>query len=1378
MISLISLFFLIVIAQSSSLCSGDSDAWCDGDNRLPCAASQSVSAKGLASTAVLGTYIMTTFINSYAGASAVTSAFNPMVSTGLGVWKAFSTNSEANECGTEIMAWVAQYFVTLDDFNELVESVNKEFLTVTLQDYIYALDYARYQAQVDLDGGVDFTNPGEVEQYLHYLREVVMQSESTIDNVLNHALDDDVDLFAVQNIILVYVGDFIHVAFQALMEMYSYIPMCWSSADIHLDCSVKQFIGDVERFKGYVDTWMSKIETDIFPILLAERSDTSNVVEKDYVPANQPNVVCNSCWTSFQCYACWNSGQQDPNNLDSTNQGDAKCSYSGTMDPGTCRYTDNAFTGDGVTSYKNSETITHTGGGEYDTTFEETITQANKNKNCDPYNVAWCWSGTSSNCGKVSVSCLDNEPELLTECWGDYNDYFPADCGGTTKNELMAKLEMEYFTEIQGMFDDIFTIGENPDSCTTLTLHTEDATEISGFTEGTWGSGGCTGSAHGEGVLHGESDGNYVKYENVLPGKGMHYIDISYNARQSLVDEYLYISVNGVQQKLLFERTTTPVNCEWDTLTVMATFLKEANTVEFSTVSGEPSPYFGPFTIHTCGGYDTAGVELMLTSTNAKKPSVDISSGDTLHYEEEGLSDGENRLFLFDVDSKDGYFTVTAYDEQDDWMVSVIDNGQNFEIKCEQEWVNWACGESTEIEPQKCAQVQSGDLRDEHGCTQYEFYLPADTMYYESPSGSMSDVLENMVNAISTDMNQIDNMAGRQEFAADVLLATTSDGEGWFSSDQTRVSESTSSLLAKPIHFSVTEKWYEIKVDGWSPAVFKLRADTDKLEVELISGTFKKTEYLSTTDTEYTVPLDRRGSFQINNVNGGAVYFTSDTEFEIYNDELWGNGDNWNCGTGSEGYRCDTIRDGRLTWAYGLYHIMAPRESIDTEGLYYYTMNLNGKEQNQFNVAYTKHVGTVCVTEEDMSGNLDLSESWKEGTVQWQQKGDCGLWSVTFTQDELSNEYGSDYAWIRHAPTTEWAWYGFAAYYCEMFITSVEARVPTLSEVQNGCVAIDETLPNYDTYKKIQLWTTTSISNQEDQKADYHMVKGRCEDYVLPCVTIRSKADCNDAATYLELDDTGAYALTSMNHDLDSYPGGCYFPTSGQLKYNPKLDSEMVDHSKWTRICDCRTFEKDFPFSVTAYDTEWIVSDGELVDKNTGYRFGTKDTGASDKTLLTFQADKEYATFEKLSIKYEDSHSSSHEEAVSGSNSDELTALLMDLKQHLSDEDIESFNSLLNEINNQEANDISQSESTIEQVSKGPETDSTAQQVDEIFESESTIQQVITVLQNESSVVRTMINILAFTGSLSTIYAGYAICYKRNNNYENDYENVDSGDDI
>lgn len=116
----------------------------------------------------------------------------------------------------------------------------------------------------------------------------------------------------------------------------------------------------------------------------------------------------------------------------------------------------------------------------------------------------------------------------------------------------------------------------------------------------------------------------------------------------------------------------------------------------------------------------------------------------------------------------------------------------------------------------------------------------------------------------------------------------------------------------------------------------------------------------------------------------------------------------------------------------------------------------------------------------------------------------------------------------------------------------------------------------------------------------------------------------------------------------------------------------------------------------------------------------------------------------------------------------------MNMKQNLPDKDMKFFDLFLDEINKQEANDISQSESTIEQVSEGLETDSTAQQVDEIFESESAIQQFMTVPQNESSIVRTMINILAFTGSLSTIYAGYAMCYKRNNNYEN----VDSGDDV
>eukprot|EP00493_Phyllostaurus_siculus_P017001 UN17260 len=127
-------------------------------------------------------------------------------------------------------------------------------------------------------------------------------------------------------------------------------------------------------------------------------------------------------------------------------------------------------------------------------------------------------------------------------------------------------------------------------------------------------------------------------------GKGMHYIDISYNCLNSLVDEYLILSVNGVQQTLLFERTSTS-NCEWDTLTVMATFLETANTVEFSTVSGEPSPLFGPFTIHTCGGYATAGVELILTSTNFQKPYLSIASGDTTHVEEAGLTDGDNSVF-------------------------------------------------------------------------------------------------------------------------------------------------------------------------------------------------------------------------------------------------------------------------------------------------------------------------------------------------------------------------------------------------------------------------------------------------------------------------------------------------------------------------------------------------------------------------------------------------------------------------------------------------------------------------------------------------------------------------------------------------------------
>jgi len=812
---------------------------------------------------------------------------------------------------------------------------------------------------------------------------------------------------------------------------------------------------------------------------------------------------------------------------------------------------------------------------------------------------------------------------------------------------------------------------------------------------------------------------------------------------------------------------------------------------------------------------------------------LSITSGDTIHIEEAGLRDGENSVLLFSVDSKDEYFTMTEIKNNADWMIEVIDNGQTFDIKCEEQWVSWACGETTEIEPEKCAQVQSGDLRDEHGCTQYEFYLPSDTQYYDAPVGSMSDILEDMVNAISTDMNQIDD--NRHEFIADALLATTADGEAWFSSDQTRVSESASSKLAMPIHYSSTTEFYEVTFDGWSPAVFKLRADTDGTEVELISGTYKETKYLSTADTEFTVPLDRRGRFQINNVNGGNVYFTSDTAFEIYNDGLWGAGDNWNCGTGSEGSRCDTVRNGNIKWGAGIYSFLAPRESIDSEGTYFYTMCLDeqscGKEQNQeYYETYPNNIGWVCVTEEDMSGNLDfvtgvdsLTNYFGGGvtlTTQWQQKGECGLWSLTFTQDDLMDMD----MWVRHDPDYEEVIVNYnqvwAQFLCEFWITSVEARLPTLSEVQNGCVAMDETLPNYDTYKKIQLWTSSSISNQSGKKADYHLVKGRCEDYVLPCVTIRSKADCNTAATYLELDDTSAYALTSMAHDLNSKPGGCYLPASGQLKYNPKLDSDEVDHGTWTRICDCRTFEKDFPFSISAYGEEWVVSDGELVDKDSGVRFSTKYYANSEKTLLTFQADKEYATFEKVSISHATSGlSSSDEEAVSGSILEDhpnYVAELMEMKtQNLPDNAMELIDAFLDAINNQETDEISQisSESTIEQVSEELESDSTVQQVDEMLQSESTIQQVddmlqsestiqqvdemlqsestiqqvdemlqsestiqqvIAVLENESSVVRTLINILAFTGSLSTIYAGYFMCYKRNNNYEN----VDSGDNL
>merc|ERR1719210_28078 len=109
---------------------------------------------------------------------------------------------------------------------------------------------------------------------------------------------------------------------------------------------------------------------------------------------------------------------------------------------------------------------------------------------------------------------------------------------------------MEYFTELQGIFADIFTVGEDPDTCTTFVIEAEDHSSATDFKFDDSTSGDWTGT----GFIDHQSDASTATYNDVNPGKGYHYIDIRY-ALGGTTDRYLKLTVNGVSQTLLFERT-------------------------------------------------------------------------------------------------------------------------------------------------------------------------------------------------------------------------------------------------------------------------------------------------------------------------------------------------------------------------------------------------------------------------------------------------------------------------------------------------------------------------------------------------------------------------------------------------------------------------------------------------------------------------------------------------------------------------------------------------------------------------------------------------------------------------------------------------------
>merc|ERR1719192_1251757 len=369
-----------------------------------------------------------------------------------------------------------------------------------------------------------------------------------------------------------------------------------------------------------------------------------------------------------------------------------------------------------------------------------------------------------------------------------------------------------------------------------------------------------------------------------------------------------------------------------------------------------------------------------------------------------------------------------------------------------------------------------------------------------------------------------------------------------------------------------------------------------------------------------------------------------------------------------------------------------------------------------------------------------------------QYSSSCGLTTVTYTQNDAWLAVGA-------GPATNFVTKSQAEQTCTMY----NMRLPTLSEIQNGCVLLDSSLEHYDVFKTTPLWSST-------QKADYHFVNnGRCEDYIGQCQPITSSSECNAAANYLGLSDTDSNQLLSMNDDLDTFPAGCYIEKDGmKLNYNPKLNSNMNPNTDaFTLLCDCRTFDKDFPFYAESYNEDggWPVNDdNELVG------FYTKTGYSGDTTsLLHFKADVQYATFEKLRIrKVIVPVSSTATEAEVGNSY--VAADTIQVANIVAEENVgEPYVDAEKELVEANAGFTSEMKAALQQF-RDEHSDLVSEKETNAQMSQSTVRQTSEDLDESSAVNTIIMYTLASIGVLSVICVGYSIACK---NDDKDYADVD-----